>query len=193
MDAKRKFLTEWMRSTAKVSYEHVDGTRAPESAPGAGDGSVALELAPAALVPFADADFWYLKEPLHWKAKSGKLEVTVPRGFTTDFATVPSVFWTWIPPVGRHGYPAVIHDWLYWEQTVKRRDADLAFDAALADLGVSSLKRVSMYQSVNWFGGRYWDDNAQAKKRGDKRVLKLFPTDATITWQDWRKRDGVFE
>jgi len=190
MNAKTKFLKAWSRSAEKVGYEDVETSpAAPRTT--AAPSTTTLELAPAALAPFADADFWYLTEPLHWK--SNKLEVTVPKGFTTDFATVPSIFWSWIPPVGRHGYPAIIHDWLYWEQRVTRSAADTTFDAALSDLGVSSFKRFAMYQSVSWFGGKYWNENVEAKKRGEKRVLKRFPADAKITWNDWRKRDGSFE
>ena len=39
--------------------------------------------------------------------------VRVPRGFVTDFASTPRVLWALIPPMGRYGKPAVIHDLLY--------------------------------------------------------------------------------
>jgi hypothetical protein len=48
----------------------------------------------------------------------------VPKGFSTDFASVPS-FCTWLIPVlGLWTLAAVVHDWLYSVQQVSAVDAD---------------------------------------------------------------------
>jgi len=46
--------------------------------------------------------------------------ITVPAGYRTDFASIPHpmtrLVWPLLPPVGRSGKAAVIHDWLCGEQ-----------------------------------------------------------------------------
>ncbi|MEQ1715449.1 MAG: DUF1353 domain-containing protein [Hyphomicrobium sp.] len=199
MSAKNEFLKTWARASetlkapvpmAKRSARRT-GAPATEAAPP--PAPQAERSAAPALVPFADMDYWYLTTPMRWQTPApASREVVVPQGFTTDFASVPSSFWSWMPPVGRYGLPAIVHDWLYWEQTGGRREADEIFHSALAELGVSSWRRFILYRSVRWFGGSYWDDNATAKARGEGRILKQYPDDARITWADWKKRPGVF-
>ena len=50
---------------------------------------------------------------------------TVPKGFRTDFASIPKLFRIVLSPIGRHGKAAVIHDYLceYGEVTRKQADA----------------------------------------------------------------------
>ncbi len=40
-------------------------------------------------------------------------QITVPKGFTSDFASIPRVLWTVIPPRGKYNRPAFVHDLLY--------------------------------------------------------------------------------
>lgn len=54
-------------------------------------------------------------EPLEYRvghADSPEV-VLVPAGFVTDFASVPFGVRNLFPALGRHGRPAIIHDWLY--------------------------------------------------------------------------------
>lgn len=211
---KTEFLEKWMRVDAlqksskrseSMAKRSAAPASVPESAPAGGGlpgpmrapapvpADATAELAPPpALVPFADMDFWYLSGAMTWTLPQGPTTINVPRGFVTDFASVPSSFWSWMPPLGRYGLPAVVHDWLYWEQTLTRSQADDIFEAALTDLDVSWFRKFILYRSVRWFGGKYWRENAAEKAAGGGRVLKLFPDDARITWADWRKRPGVF-
>src|SRR3954469_3966277 len=72
--------------------------------------------APAAIVPFADWDYYFTKEVLDWKADKpitdGVNDVRVPAGFVTDLASIPNQFWSVLPPAARYSYPAIIHDYL---------------------------------------------------------------------------------
>ncbi len=61
------------------------------------------------------------------------------------------------------------------------------------DMGVDALTRHSMWAGVRVFGGSAWQENAEEKARGAKRVLKKFPDCPTINWEDWRQRPDVFE
>lgn len=39
--------------------------------------------------------------------------IRVPAGFVTDFASIPRAFWVVLPPTGKYGKAAVVHDYLY--------------------------------------------------------------------------------
>lgn len=209
MSAKKEFLKTWAQEAAlkkaPASAAKKSATRsvAPGGQPAPSPMQVpepmsdaAMEMeraAPPALVPFADMDYWYLTTPMRWQtAGENPREIVVPQGFTTDFASIPSSFWAWMPPVGRYGLPAIVHDWLYWDQTGGRHEADDLFYSALSELGVSGWRRFILYRSVRWFGSSYWADNTMAKARGEGRILRQYPDDARVTWTEWRRKPGVF-
>jgi hypothetical protein len=41
-----------------------------------------------------------------------------------------------------------------------------------------------LYQAVRTSGQTAWDENARLKAQGEKRILREYPTDATIRWTD---------
>lgn len=82
--------------------------------------------------------------------------ISVPAGFRTDFASVPRVLWTIVPPVGLYGKAAVIHDFLYVFKLRTRAEADRIFLEAMAVLGVPLVQRTLMYQAVRLGGGGGW-------------------------------------
>lgn len=53
-----------------------------------------------------------LTRTLTYTTKDGWL-IRVPRGFVTDFASIPRPLWVIIPPRGKYNRPAIIHDELY--------------------------------------------------------------------------------
>jgi hypothetical protein len=69
---------------------------------------------PLVAEPF-DGKFWILKDGFEYHV--GHLGsddiVSAPPGFLTDFASVPKIFWKILPPNGRYGKAAVIHDYCY--------------------------------------------------------------------------------
>lgn len=81
--------------------------------------------------------------------------VKVPKGFITDFASVPKILWNILPPTGQYGKAAVIHDYLYRTLYQATKDeADCVFLEAMKALGVGVLTRYTMYYAVRYFGGR---------------------------------------
>src|SRR5215216_1525948 len=75
---------------------------------------------------FADPMYFLLK-PITWKPNPGQeafQAVSVPEGFVTDFASIPRIFWSALRPDGLYTYPAIVHDYLYWEQNVPKDVAD---------------------------------------------------------------------
>jgi hypothetical protein len=147
------------------------------------------------VLPFADWDYYYLDGPLHWIPNFGEklTAVSVPTGFVTDLASVPSVLWSKYPPIGRYAYAAVIHDYLYWVQTGTREEADEILRAAMADAKVDSGTVSDFYNALSLFGGAAWNRNKEARQKGEKRILALFPPNPLISWAEWRKGKDVFK
>ena len=181
LDAKTRFLKTWMAARPTTKTRSRDGLERADAV-----------MTPPVLVPFANMDFWYLKEPVAYEVAALRATIVVPRGFTTDFASVPSLFWQWMPPTGPYGLPAIVHDWLYWDQRAQRRSADDVFRLALVQHRVPAWKTFCMYRSVRWFGGAYWAANAKEKTSGLGRVLARFPNDARTDWATWRQQPGAF-
>lgn len=82
-------------------------------------------------------DRFELVEPYEWR------NVHIPRGFRTNGADIPRVFWSLYPPNSPEYLSAVvIHDYLCEKATCKRDflRADLALRRAMLDLGVRRSK-----------------------------------------------------
>src|SRR5262245_22776830 len=73
---------------------------------------------------FIDGKNSVLEKPLKYQRPKSTNEIVVPDGFVTDFASIPRAFWTIYPRTGRYQWAAVVHDYLYWEQTLSREEAD---------------------------------------------------------------------
>jgi len=143
---------------------------------------------------FSDPTYFLLK-PITWKPNPGQesySSVTVPVGFVTDFASIPRVFWSVLRPDGLYTYPAIVHDYLYWEQVVSREAADLIFKFGMEDFRLRSATIASVFNAVRAFGGSAWENNAKLKAAGERRVLNRFPDDPTITWKQWKLERAHF-
>ncbi len=150
---------------------------------------------PPALTPFGDWDFYYLKTaPLIWRPNKDQnyKSVTVPIGFTCDLTSIPRAFWSIARPEGRYAYAAIVHDYLYWTQDRPRKEADEILRIAMQDSKVDKAKVMIIYKGVRELGQTAWDNNARLKAKGEKRVLKRFPTDFTTSWSEWKKTPDVF-
>lgn len=98
--------------------------------------------------------------------------VEVPVGFITDFASIPRILWNILPPWGKYGKAAVIHDYMYTEHKhsvfsaegvesfvqIERKQADGIFLQAMEVLGVNKITRYAMYYAVRVFGNKPWND-----------------------------------
>lgn len=80
---------------------------------------------------------------------------TVPAGTVTDGASIPRLFWSLLPPLGRYGYAALLHDYLYQTGAVSRKETDLVFLAHMKQLGVPFPVRWAMFLAVRGFGWAY--------------------------------------
>ena len=80
--------------------------------------------------------------------------ILVPRGYMTDFASIPRAARSFIDIFGNNAEAAVAHDWLYAVgEAGKRPYADDLFRYALMEQGVNLVTRNLMHAAVNAGGG----------------------------------------
>ena len=121
--------------------------------------------------PLADGYTWYLDRPFRYRTDVGATKtIVVPSRFETDFASVPSPLWAIFPKWGTYGSAAIVHDWLYWHQELRRDQADAVFLEAMTDSRVKPWKRRILYHAVRWFGGAAWRENASLRAKGVTRM-----------------------
>lgn len=115
-----------------------------------------------------DDKTWRLNAPLVYFSSLLGRSVRVPRGFETDFASVPRVPVAYMLFGDRAHHEAVIHDYLYRMDSVPivdRKTADAVFLEAMKARGKGAFVRYSMYLGVR-LGG--W--TAYHKKRVKDRI-----------------------
>lgn len=106
---------------------------------------------------FLDADLIYVT--------NNGLTIVIPKGFITDFASIPRAFWSILPPISPfYVKAAVIHDFIYTSQgklpnikrVYTRKDADLLFLEIMILENAPTWKRNIMYAAVRAFGYFAW-------------------------------------
>jgi hypothetical protein len=134
---------------------------------------------------------------------STRVSITVPKGFVTDFASIPKAFWTFgLSPNGRYSRSAIIHDFLYWSQGCTRLEADNILLIAMKESFVPAATRDAIYQGVRLGGSSSWDANAADRARGLPRVIpkESMAFGPLELWESYRKglmdagvKDPAFE
>ena len=112
-----------------------------------------------------DNDLWKVHARFRYiRQRDGKEEtITVRKGATTDFASVPPLFWSIVPKDGRWDGPALIHDELYRMRGADRNPArtraecDFIFYEGMGVVGVPYWKRWTMWTAVRLFGSGPWN------------------------------------
>lgn len=109
------------------------------------------------------ADRWELYRSITYSTIGGP--VTVPMGYTTDFASVPVLLWGFFPPIGRHNRATILHDYWYdnrlFEDTLgpklarKMADVELYERLKVAEPG-KPFRNYIMYRACRWFGRSWW-------------------------------------
>jgi len=187
---KRRF----MESATKDIAGRIEAARRERDATVARTGAAPLFVQIPTVIPFVDWDFYYIDRDLHWAppANTAFPAVRVPKGFVTDLASVPSMFWSKYPPVGRYAYAAIVHDYLYWYHDTTKEVADEIMVAAMRDAGTNEAAIADFHSALRLAGGFAWSANEKARKGGEKRILTEFPSDRLISWSDWKLRPNVF-
>lgn len=79
--------------------------------------------------------------------------ITVPKGFRSDFASIPQWAQSFIPKMGPWSKAAIIHDYLYVIAYKNKKFADDTFLEAMTVLKVPPIKKYIIYYAVR-FGGQ---------------------------------------
>lgn len=142
-----------------------------------------------------DSGFYYLKEQYRWEA-AGRIDglerIVVSAGFVTDLSSIPALFWSVLPPKNIYAIPTVLHNYLYWTQTVPRSVADKVFLVAMRDADVDEKLIKIFTAAITAFGGHKWQANATAKKNGERRVLKVVPVESGMQWNQLKAMPNAF-
>jgi hypothetical protein len=98
---------------------------------------------------------WKLLEDLVYEDKEHG-RITVPSGFETDFASVPRIPVVF-ELVGDRGHAAAtLHDWLYHNGDLTRKEVDAILLQALRDTKVGKFRSYLMYFGVRGFGWMFF-------------------------------------
>lgn len=146
-------------------------------------------IKPVPFMPFSDGNDSMVTADLAYQIGDTDFVITVPAGFVTDFASVPRMFWSVLPPAGKYQLAAVVHDFLYWDQGCTREQADALLRAAMIESQVEPVKREIIYEAVRRGGQNAWTTNATEKAAGQPRVVpaELRTIPALTTWAEYRQ------
>lgn len=155
-------------------------------------------IPPVDFRPFVDGQHWIVRQPLKYRIGVSSQEIVVPAGFVTDFASIPQALQSIIRANGNYILPAVVHDYLYWDQSCTRKQADQIFLLAMIENKVGALHQKAIHGAVAVAGGFAWDDNTSERANG---LLRILPGDrqnitADTLWPMYRlelKLAGVVE
>ncbi len=121
---------------------------------------------PLVVTPLPDGKTWVLLSEFGYEVgEEGSGDViNVNIGFHTDFASVPRLFWIFLPRWGKYGNAAVIHDYLYCEQSRSRKHSDEIMLEGMVVLEVSFIKRYAIFWGVRLGGWWGWWRNQPKRK-----------------------------
>jgi Protein of unknown function (DUF1353) len=153
---------------------------------------------------FGDNKFWITVEDMTYVIGRTNVSIVVPKGFVTDFASIPRALWSvGLSPHGQYSRAAVVHDYLYWSQGCTRAQSDKLLVIAMKESSVSGFDELAIYQGVNKGGTKPWKANAIERKAGLPRIVPekhLRPTDPNTNWPAYRDmlvkqgvKDPLFE
>lgn len=98
---------------------------------------------------------WELTSPLMYQSDVAGATIAVPRGFHTDFASVPRIPIAYMLAGNTAHDAAVVHDYLYTTGEFPRDVADKVFLEAMGVAGIPAWRRYAMYYAVRAFGGSH--------------------------------------
>lgn len=115
--------------------------------------------------------YFMVAYPLQYRTLDSKYVIEVPVGFLTDLTSIPRGLWWWESPIDRSMAPAIVHDYLYWDQSCSKEEADVVLLLAMKETGVSSAKRLAIFVGVDKAGWSSWNRNKAARDAGETRLL----------------------
>ena len=92
--------------------------------------------------------------------------IYVPKGFSTDLASIPKFLWPILSPMGPYTPAAVLHDYLYATQPCPKEKADEMFRDAMLCLNVDTAIAEKIYKAVKDYGHSAWGGHSARLSTG---------------------------
>lgn len=125
----------------------------------------------------AEPPIFLLAYPLAFTVGEKNEPFEVPAGFVTDLASIPRALWWWEAPHEGTLAPAIVHDFLYWEQPCTKDEADAVMYVAMTQTGMSEFAINRVYDGIRTrFARDAWERNANARLKGEPRFFTAFFT-----------------
>ncbi|MFC7339704.1 DUF1353 domain-containing protein [Haloferula chungangensis] len=122
-----------------------------------------------------------------FSAPRTRVKGEVPRGFVTDFASVPPRAQSIVQKDGRFTPAAVVHDYLYWEQPVDRLTADNVMFELMEARRVPPRDRDTIYNILRLLGRQAWEQNKKDRLAGKPRILPEKWMNFPLDGYDWEE------
>lgn len=120
----------------------------------------------------SDPPIFLLAYPLTFAADDNKEGFYVPPGFVTDLASIPKKLWWWQAPHEGTMAPAILHDFLYWEQPCSKDEADAVMYVAMRQTGMKKFSADLVYAGIRTpLALKAWEQNQLARARGEARFF----------------------
>lgn len=143
------------------------------------------------LIPFGDSQDWIVAEDMTYVIGSTSERIVVPRGFVTDFASIPEGLTPFgLTAHGQYSRAAIVHDYLYWSQGCTRSQADRLMVIAMKESGTGTVNENLIYRGVDLGGQGAWDANTRQRARNLPRVVPaeyIPPGDPNVSWPRYRE------
>lgn len=111
---------------------------------------------PLRIEDLMDGKEWELLTPIaaSWVEDDGaRKSIIVPAGFKTDLSSVPRMFRSIVPQLGKYNLPSVIHDYCYATHMFDSRlKCDDLFLEGMTRVGTNWARRNAMYSAVRLGG-----------------------------------------
>ncbi len=103
------------------------------------------------------------------------LRVTLRKGYTTDGASIPRVFWrvAGTPFTGLYTVASLLHDALYECELIERKTCDQIFREIMRHYGVSKWRAGIKYRAVRWGGGGCWKRHIQIRIEAARKFVQI--------------------
>lgn len=99
---------------------------------------------------------WIVMQDLVYESDVAGMTFTVPKGMSTDLASVPRLPIVFLLTGDSSASAAVVHDFAYSTKPVPRRIADAVLREASKVTGVPAWRRWLMWAGVRAFGWSHW-------------------------------------
>lgn len=127
---------------------------------------------------------WQVLEPFEYAVgcPASIVIVRCPIGQITDFASIPRILWSWLPPTGWYGKAAVLHDELYSSGLCMGKPCTRKF----ADGVLFEAMRVLEAEKLLDYGAR----QSELRDWLDRRIIYWgVRLGGWIVWRNYRKTE----